>query len=264
MAIRLPAAAIDDVHTLFNWGTMATSKDGHLVARFLSGQDDSEAAFRALIHRHGPMVMGICRRVLGDEHAAEDAFQATFLVLVKKAGGLRDTDLLANWLYGVALRVSKREKAKSARRRAGELREADQVAGAAGDLDQFELRSLIDEEIQRLPEHFRVPLVLCHLKGMRHDEVAQRLGCPVGNDREPIGHGPVTSCAPDDFLTRRGLAARQIPGKIGAALGSPVMATHTFLQTSTIEATVKAAVELPPPRRTGVRVGVVRGIGLVH
>ena len=250
MAIRLPAAAIDDVHTLFNWGTMATSEDGHLVARFLSGQDDSEAAFRALIHRHGPMVMGICRRVLGDEHAAEDAFQATFLVLVKKAGGLRDSDLLANWLYGVALRVSKREKAKSARQRAGELREADQVAVAAGDLDQFELRSLIDEEIQRLPEHYRVPLVLCHLEGMRHDEVAQRLGCPVGTIESRL------SRARDQLrgrLTRRGLAPAD--SEIGAALGSPVLATP-LLRTSTIEATVKAAIELTS-RRTGVGLAFV-------
>ena len=88
MAIRLPGGVIQDMRTLFDWGTMGTWKDGQLVARFLSGQDESEAAFRTLIHRHGPMVMGICRRVLGDEHAAEDAFQATFLVLVKKAGKL--------------------------------------------------------------------------------------------------------------------------------------------------------------------------------
>ncbi len=238
MAIRLPGGVVQDIRTLFDWGAMGTLKDGQLVARFLSGQDESEAAFRTLIHRHGPMVMGICRRVLGDEHAAEDAFQATFLVLVKKAGKLRDSDLLTNWLYGVALRVSRREKARAARRSFGQLTLTEDVTGPACELDRFELRSVIDEEIHRLPARYRVPLVLCHLEGMRHDEVAQRLGCPVGTIESRL------SRARDQLrsrLTRRGLAPTELA--IGAALRPPATAT-SLLSASTIDATIKAVGEL--------------------
>src|SRR5262249_18375441 len=182
MAMRMSAAPIGGMQTLFRWGAMGTWTDGQLMTQFVQGQEGSEAAFRILIHRHGPMVLGVCRRVLGDDHAAEDAFQATFLVLVKKAGTLRDGDLLTNWLYGVALRVAHKEKARGARRRVVERHaaERDRTARPAGDGDQVELRSVIDEEIRRLPERYRLPLVLCHLEGLRHDEVAQRLGCPVG------------------------------------------------------------------------------------
>src|SRR5262249_7206685 len=131
MAMRLSGAAIGEIHTLFRWGAMGTWTDGQLMTQFATGQEGGEAAFRILIHRHGPMVLGICRRVLGDEHAAEDAFQATFLVLVKKAGTLRDGDLLTNWLYGVALRVAQKEKARGARRRVVERQAAERTVPAA-------------------------------------------------------------------------------------------------------------------------------------
>jgi RNA polymerase sigma factor (sigma-70 family) len=244
MAIRLKSSVIQDLQTLFDWGTMGTWNDGQLVARFLSGQDESEAAFRTLIHRHGPMVMGICRRVLGDEHAAEDAFQATFLVLVKKAGKLRDSDLLTNWLYGVALRVSRREKAKAkaARRRVSQLALSDDLTRAPCELERFELCSVIDEEIHQLPERYRLPLVLCHLEGMRHDEVAQRLGCPIGTIESRL------SRARDRLrgrLARRGLAPSELA--IGVALRPPAAAT-SLLSVSTVDATIKAVVELSSHR----------------
>ena len=132
MAMRMSGAAIEEIHTLFHWGAMGTWTDDQLMAQFLSGQEGSEAAFRVLIQRHGPMVLGVCRRILGDEHAAEDAFQATFLVLVKKAGTLRDCNLLTNWLYGVALRVANKEKARGARRRVVERQAAEQTARPGG------------------------------------------------------------------------------------------------------------------------------------
>src|SRR5205085_9837424 len=114
------------------------------------------------------------------EHAAEDAFQATFLVLVKKAGTLRDCNLLTNWLYGVALRVASKEKVRGARRRAVERQAAEQTARPGGGPDQGELWSVIGEEVRRLPQRYRLALVLCHLEGLRPEELAQRLGCPVG------------------------------------------------------------------------------------
>ena len=84
MAMRVSAAAMEGISTLYQWGAMGTWSDSQLVAQFLTGDDGNEAAFRVLIHRHGPMVLGVCRRVLGDDHAAEDAFQTTFLVLVEE------------------------------------------------------------------------------------------------------------------------------------------------------------------------------------
>src|SRR5215470_15929095 len=125
MRIRYTEAALESVHTLFQFGAMGAWTDGRLVAQFCSGRDGSDEAFRVLIHRHGPMVLGVCHRVLGDAHSAEDAFQATFLVLVKKAGSLRDSDLLANWLYGVAHRVASKTKAESARRKVVERSAAE-------------------------------------------------------------------------------------------------------------------------------------------
>jgi RNA polymerase sigma factor (sigma-70 family) len=195
---------MEGIHALFSCGAMGSWTDGHLVEQFLStAGEGANSAFRVLLHRHGPMVLGICRRVLGDEHAAEDAFQATFLVLMKKAGSLRDRNQLSHWLYGVALRVASEEKAKIARRRVVERRAGRRIDGPPGDPGQAELGSVIDEEIGRLPERYRAPLVLCHLEGLRHDEVAHRLGCPLGTVESRL------SRAREKLqlrLTRRGLA----------------------------------------------------------
>src|SRR5262245_34656997 len=180
MAIRVSTGVMEGIYTLYEWGAIGNWTDSQLVAQFLAGQEGSEAAFRVLIHRHGPMVMGICRRVLGDEHAAEDAFQASFLVLLQKAGTLRNRQLLANWLHGVALRVATKEKVKAARRRVVERRAAEPPRGESGELERSELRAVIDEEIRRLPERYRTPLVLYYLEGLHLDVVAGRLGCPVG------------------------------------------------------------------------------------
>ncbi len=181
MANRVSAATKEGIHSLFQWGAMGHWSDEQLIAQFVLGQDASEAAFRVLIHRHGPMVLAVCRRVLGDEHAAEDAFQATFLVLVKKAPALRDCGLLSNWLHGVALRVASKDRVNRARRRVIEQQAAaGSVIFRDGEPGQAELKAVIDAEIRRLPERYRTPLVLCHVEGLRHEEVAHRLGCPVG------------------------------------------------------------------------------------
>jgi RNA polymerase sigma factor (sigma-70 family) len=237
MAMRLPGTTIREIHTLFNWGSLGTLTDGQLVSLFAAGREGSEAAFRALIHRHGPMVLGVCRRVLGDDHAAEDAFQATFLVLVKKAGSLRDSEQLTSWLYGVALRVSRRARAKGIRHRGVELRAASEVAGVGRDLDHFELRAVIDEEIHRLPERYREPLILCHLEGLPHDEVAQRLGCPLGTVESRLSRARERLRGQ---LTRRGLAPTELP--IGAVLKPLASQSTPLLATSLVESTFRAAV----------------------
>jgi RNA polymerase sigma factor (sigma-70 family) len=154
--------------------------DGQLLESFLARRD--EAAFAALVRRHGPMVLGVCRRVLRNPHDAEDAFQATFLVLVRKAASLRQPELVGNWLYGAAHRAALETKAAHASRRARE-RQVRQVpereAHAATDVWQ-DWRPLLDRELDRLPDKYRVPVVLCELEGRKRKEVACQLGIPEG------------------------------------------------------------------------------------
>jgi RNA polymerase sigma factor (sigma-70 family) len=151
--------------------------DEELVDCFAAGRD--ERAFEALVRRHGPMVLRVCRRVLGDVHDAEDAFQATFLVLARRAHALRQRASVGGWLYGVAYRVALRARSDAARRRALEPRAA---APAAADplteLTVREAQAAFDEELVRLPERLRAPLVLCCLEGLTRDEAARQLGCP--------------------------------------------------------------------------------------
>ncbi len=237
MSIQLAGSAIGGMQTLFHWGAIGNWTDSQLVTLFLTAEEGSEAAFRVLIQRHGPVVLGICQRVLGDEHAAEDAFQATFLVLVKKAGRLRDCNLLGNWLYGVALRIAKKEKAKGTRRRIVERQGTERALAACRDVDQVELRSMIDEEIRRLPERYRLPLVLCHLEGLRHEEVARRLDCPVGTVESRL------SRAREQLRTRlerRGLAPT--PLVMGLLLRPPVA---SVVVPSLVEATLRVAIDQP-------------------
>src|SRR5262245_40424658 len=153
--------------------------DAHLLDRFVRGKD--EAAFAGLMQRHGPMVMGVCRRVLRDAHAADDAFQATFLVLVRKAATLRRPHLLGNWLYGVAYRIALQARAAAARQPAlGRQVESMPAAEPVDEKVWDELRPLLDAEVNRLPEKYRAPVVLCHLQGKTYAEAARALGWAEG------------------------------------------------------------------------------------
>jgi RNA polymerase sigma-70 factor (ECF subfamily) len=146
-----------------------------------SRRGDQEA-FTDLVGRHGPMVLGVCRRVLGHVQEAEDAFQATFIVLMRRAGSIRNPELLGNWLYGVAFRVARKARAQAARRSKHE-RQAVPMPDAGPDLEFAwqELRALLDQELQHLPAKYRTPLILCYLEGLTHEEAARRLGWPVGS-----------------------------------------------------------------------------------
>ena len=172
----------NQLNTLFRFGVVGDLSDGQLVQRFLTARDGADqAAFTALVERHGPMVLGVCREVLGNSHDAEDAFQATFLVLARKAGSVRKADSLASWLHGVARRVAIRAKAQAARRRAYERRSA---AMKAAELERQggspEGWPELHEAIARLPERYREPVVLCYLEGLTTEEAALRIGCPHG------------------------------------------------------------------------------------
>jgi RNA polymerase sigma factor (sigma-70 family) len=153
--------------------------DADLLESFLSRRD--EAAFEALLRRHGPMVLGVCRRVLGNRHDAEDAFQATFLVLVRKGTTIRPRELVGNWLWGVAYRTALKARAMNTKRRTKEweaqLAEKPR-APVNGALEAMLGR--LDEALGRLPEKYRVPLVLCELEGRSRKEVARTLGLPEG------------------------------------------------------------------------------------
>jgi RNA polymerase sigma factor (sigma-70 family) len=200
MAVRHAKDVFRQLRTLFGAGTTVGVDDLQLLERFVSGRD--EAAFEALIARHGPMVLGVCRRFLANPADVDDAFQATFLVLVKRAGSLRNRDLLAHWLYGVANRVAMHARSEASRR--PPIVPVGVMPAPSADLEQRELRSMLDEEIQRLPERFRLPVVLCYLEGLTHEEAAQRLGCPLGtvNSRLATARERLR-----DRLTRRGLAS---------------------------------------------------------
>jgi RNA polymerase sigma-70 factor (ECF subfamily) len=153
--------------------------DGQLLACFIERRD--EAAFEALVRRHGPMVLGVCRRVLGSVHDAEDAFQATFLVLARKAASLRSRELVGNWLYGAAYRTAQEARATLARRRARERQVEDMPDPRAEPEPAWrELLPLLDRELSRLPDRYRVPVVLCDLEGKTRREVAGLLGLPEG------------------------------------------------------------------------------------
>ncbi len=210
-------AVRDQLDRLFQGGTVAGLDEGALLERYVTARD--EAAFAALVARHGPMVLGVCRRVLRDERDVEDAFQATFLVLVRRAGAIRDGDLVGRWLHGVAHRVAVRARAHSARRFVREQATSVSIEPAAfasgpADLERRELLSIVDEEVTRLPSALREPVVLCYLEGMTHDEAARRLRWPVGTVRSRMAR------ARDVLrrrLARRGLAAD------GAALSAALI-----------------------------------------
>ena len=162
--------------------------DALLLDRFVDQWD--QAAFGDLVRRHGPMVLGVCRRIIGDPHAAEDAFQATFLLLVRKAGLVRKRGSVGPWLYGVARRVALEARGAASRRRVPapldpEVARVDDHEG----LERDELHAALHEELGRLPEKYRAPIVLCYIEGLPHEAVARQLGWPLGTVRTRIARG---------------------------------------------------------------------------
>ncbi len=197
-------AVAGDIARLFEGDSVAALGEGELLDRFATRGDS--AAFEALVARHGPMVLGVCRRVLADPHAADDAFQATFLVLVRRASAIRRPDLLAPWLHGVALKVARRARSDAARRAARE-RASAAPKGDEGDpvieSGWREVRAVIDEEIGRLPEAHRRAVVLCDVEGLSREEAARRLGWTANMVRGRLERARVRL---RERLARRGVA----------------------------------------------------------
>jgi RNA polymerase sigma factor (sigma-70 family) len=217
--------------------------DGQLLERFVSQRE--EAAFALLVRRHGPLVLGLCRRLLGNAADAHDAFQATFLVLVRKAHALDKRGSLAGWLYAVAYRVAVRARARAARRRDCERQACRMRArNTAGEPADPDLGPVLAEELNRLPEKYRSPVVLCYLEGKTHAEAARQLRWPLGTVRGRVARAR-------DLLRRRlarrglalstGLLAALSPG--GAAAAIPA----TMLRATVQAALLEAAGQGPPP-----------------
>jgi len=203
------------------------------MQRFVSDRD--EVAFEALVRRHGPMVLRVCRRILREENDAEDAFQATFLVLARKAATLQRQDSVGNWLYGVATRLSLRARKDAARRRDRERRAMEKWGpDPLAELTVREGQQVLDEELTRLPEKYRAPLVLCCLEGLARDEAARQLGWSLGLLKNRLVEARKRLRG---RLTRRGLTLPAALSSVLLAQGIGVPAVSAAL----VKATVKAA-----------------------
>jgi RNA polymerase sigma factor (sigma-70 family) len=222
---------------LFQQGTSAGLDEGQLLERFMAQCDNS--ALEALVERHGPMVLGVCRRRLGSQHDVDDAFQATFLILIRKARALRDRHRLGPWLHGVAYRVAARARADAARRHALEQSaaraELDNAAQAPDGLaHRAELCAVIDEEIARLPTAHRTVIVLCDLEGQTQHDAARLLGWSEGSLRGRLARARQRL---RERLVRRGVAPSFL------TTGGPMLhnGLSTSVPTALIEATARAA-----------------------
>lgn len=161
--------------------------DRDLLRAFADRAD--QAAFAELVRRHGGLVLGVCRRVLADAPDADDAFQAVFLVLARKAGSVRSPEQLGNWLYGVAVRCAKRAKVRTAKRRAREQPMTERPHPGGDPADWRDVRPVLDEEIARLPEKLRAVVVLCELDGVSRSDAAAKLGVPEGTVSSRLARG---------------------------------------------------------------------------
>jgi RNA polymerase sigma factor (sigma-70 family) len=222
---------------LFEEGSFCGMADGELLLRFLK-QDDGESAelaFAVLVERHAGGVMRICKAILGNESDAEDAFQATFLVLATKAGRLKVSETLGPWLASVARRISRRARSAALARAARELRAARLAEVRATPItDNEDDASILHEEIDRLPERFRLPLLLCDLECRSHQEAAQTLGWPLGTVKSRQARARQQLRA---RLSRRGLSG-------ALPLAGAARTARSFVPDSLIQSTARAAVSL--------------------
>jgi RNA polymerase sigma factor (sigma-70 family) len=233
MAGELRGVVARHFQHLLDAGTAAGLGEPQLLDRFVRRGDD--AAFAALVTRHGPTVRAVCLRVLRDAHAADDAFQATFLVLARRASTIRDPDRLGPWLHRVALRVAIRASDDARRRR--ESPDAEALASCpAPEPPGGDARPAIHEEVDRLPEKYRAPVVLCYLEGLSHEEAARRLRWPVGSVKGRLSRARGLL---RDRLMRRGVVLPA--GTIVALLAREARAVPVRLATSAVETALRSA-----------------------
>jgi RNA polymerase sigma factor (sigma-70 family) len=235
MGDRPAESASRDIEALFRLGVVGALTDEQLLERFTARADsEGQVAFEAIVRRHGPMVLGVCRRVIGDHQAAEDAFQATFMVLALRAGAVRSRESLGPWLHGVAARIARRAHATGQRFPREPLPAEGMVDVKVPDPALADLNAVIDEELGRLPEKYRLPVVLCYLEGRTQEEAARTLGWTKGTVSGRLAR------AKDLLrhrLTRRGLAPSA--GLIAGALWPET--ASAAVPSSLLNATVRVA-----------------------
>jgi HlyD family secretion protein len=252
MAVGPSLSVLRDIETLFDDGAAGNLTDRQLLDRFASRHDAAaEAAFEVLVRRHGPMVLQVCHNLLHDANDARDAFQATFLVLVRRSGSIQNLDSVGGWLYGVACRVAARARVDSARRRSAESRAALRIVEAVDPPDGDEIAGMgfgpiVQEEVRRLPEKYRAVVVTCYWHGLTQEQAALRLGCPLGTVRSRMARARNLLRR---RLIRRGLAP--LAGGVTAGLDCAQTSASTLasrlapvppeLVRSTIEAAVRIA-----------------------
>jgi RNA polymerase sigma factor (sigma-70 family) len=223
--------AVRHIHMLFSAGTIGRLTDGQILERFTSCDEEAaEFAFAALVERHGPMVLRVCQSVLRERHDAEDAFQATFLILVRKAASIRKRNSVVSWLHGVAFRTASCHKAAKSRRGRLDHKAAAGAPASAESGDPDDLATVLHEELDGLPEKFRIPIVLCYFEGQSHEQAARQLSWPVGTVRSRLARGREQLRW---RLTRRGLAPaivlleRSLTAHTARAAISPALADAT-------------------------------------
>ena len=232
--------------------------DQELLQRFKDKQD--QAAFHELLRRHGPMVLDVCRGVLGNDANAEDAFQATFIVLARKAGSIRKSMSLGCWLHGVAYRTALKARVQAARRKKYETRPPERQVSAADDLSWQEVRQALHEELSKLPDRYRDPLVLCHLESATQDAAAVQLGVAKSTLKIRLERGRT-------LLRNRLLLRGMGPSALLAVAAWPCANALASLSTKVVARAVEAATTIAaggeaasvvPARVVSLAEGVIR------
>jgi RNA polymerase sigma factor (sigma-70 family) len=248
------------LHQVIGAETAKELTDSELLERFTARRE--EAAFAALVQRHGPMVLGVCRRVLHHADLVEDAFQATFLVLVRSAASIRKQASVGSWLYGVAHRVAVKAKARAAKRRARERRSVAMPRPEPLDeMTWHELRAVLDEELTRLPEKYRAAVVLCYLEGRSQEQAARQLGCPRSSLSSRLGRARTLL---RQRLTRRGLALSA--GFLAAGLSArataavPALWLVNTVRAAALAQTGKALAGVVSPHAVALAEGVIKAM----
>jgi len=234
--LSYPRLATSFLERIFRGETVAGLSEWQLLERYLERRD--EVAFEALVARHGPMVLGVCRRMLTDQTDVEDAFQAMFLVLVRRARHLGPRDAIGPWLYGVAARVALRARSEAARRRRVESisHEVAAVSDQTAAADR-EIGEVIDQELYRLPSKYRSPIVLCYLEGQTHEEAARQLKWPIGTVKGRLARAR-------DLLRSRLVRRGMTPSSLAltsALSRDSTAAVHRELLDRTVKASLKLA-----------------------
>jgi RNA polymerase sigma factor (sigma-70 family) len=253
------AVLLRDVQSLFNLGVVRDLSDHRLLDQFLAAdQGQAEVAFTLLVERHGPMVLHVCQQLLGDSHDAQDAFQATFLVFLSRARSIRNRGSVASWLFGVAMRVARRARYTAIVRRFHE-QEAGKFAIARGKATSEHSQRLaaLHEEIARLPQRYREPIVLCHLEGLSTTAAAQRLGCAPGTILSRLARGRERLRGRLTQRGRVGFAGLFAEGRL------PQEATAA-VPTGLVNATVQAAVRALAGRSASTAITSPAGLALAQ